>query len=50
MNEVKDYYIQLSSRVEKMLRASEFLGSGHNGIVYSLPNKRVIKIFKSRKV
>jgi RIO-like serine/threonine protein kinase len=50
MNDVKDYYIQLNSKVEKMLRISEFLGAGHNGIVYSLPNKRVIKIFKSRKV
>jgi hypothetical protein len=50
MNEGKDYYIQLNSRVEGLLRTSEFLGSGHNGIVYSLPNKRVIKIFKSRKV
>lgn len=50
MNEGKDYYIQLNSRVEGLLKTSEFLGAGHNGIVYSLPNKRVIKIFKSRKV
>ena len=33
-----------------MLRSSEFLGAGHNGIVYMLPNKRVIKIFKDRKI
>ena len=50
MNEDKSYYIQLNSRVEKMLKKSEFLGSGHNGIVYSLPNKRVIKIFKDKKI
>ena len=50
MNEDKNYYIQLNSRVEKMLRKSEFLGAGHNGIVYLLPNKRVIKIFKNKKV
>ena len=50
MNEDKNYYIQLNSRVEKMLKTSEFLGSGHNGIVYLLPNKRVIKIFKDRKI
>jgi len=50
MDEDKNYYIQLNSRVEKMLRTSEFLGSGHNGIVYSLPNKRVIKIFKDKNV
>ena len=50
MNEDKNYYIQLNSRAEEMLRTSEFLGSGHNGIVYLLPNKRVIKIFKDKKV
>jgi RIO-like serine/threonine protein kinase len=50
MNEERNYYIQLNSRVEKMLRTSEFLGSGHNGIVYSLPNKRVLKIFKDKEV
>lgn len=33
-----------------MLRSSEFLGAGHNGIVYTLPNKRVIKIFKDKKI
>ncbi|MFT5872926.1 MAG: RIO-like serine/threonine protein kinase [Clostridium sp.] len=33
-----------------MLRTSEFLGSGHNGIVYLLPNKRIIKIFKDKKI
>ena len=50
MNDDKNYYIQLNSKVEKMLRTSEFLGSGHNGIVYLLPNHRVIKIFKDKKV
>ena len=50
MGENKDYYIQLNSRVEKMLREAEFLGSGHNGIVYLLPQNRVIKIFKCRKI
>ncbi|MCA1074908.1 protein kinase [Clostridium bowmanii] len=33
-----------------MIRASEFLGSGHNGIVYLLPNQRVIKIFKDKRI
>jgi len=50
MDEKVNYYIQLNSRVEKMLRTSEFLGSGHNGIVYMLPNQRVIKIFKDKRV
>ena len=50
MNEKVDYYIQLNSKVEKMLRTSEYLGCGHNGIVYMLPNQRVIKIFKDKKI
>ena len=50
MIEDRNYYIKLNSRVEKILRSSEFLGSGHNGIVYMLPNKRVIKIFKNKNV
>jgi hypothetical protein len=50
MKEETNYYIQLDNKAEKMLRESEFLGSGHNGIVYLLPNKRVIKIFKDKKV
>jgi RIO-like serine/threonine protein kinase len=50
MNEDGNYYIRLNSRVEKMIRTSEFLGSGHNGIVYLLPNQRVIKIFKDKKI
>ncbi|MGV8981990.1 protein kinase [Clostridium sp.] len=50
MNKDGNYYIRLNSRVEKMIRTSEFLGSGHNGIVYLLPNQRVIKIFKDKKI
>lgn len=33
-----------------MLRTSEFLGSGHNGIVYLLPDNKIIKIFKNKKI
>ena len=36
--------------MKKCLEHSEFLGSGHNGIVYMLPNQRVIKIFKDKKI
>ncbi len=50
MHEDKDFYIQLNDSVERMLRTSEFLGSGHNGIVYLLPNNRIIKIFKNKKI
>lgn len=44
------YYIELDDRGEKCLRKAEFLGSGHNGIVYLLPGKKVIKIFKDKDV
>jgi RIO-like serine/threonine protein kinase len=44
------YYIELDDRAEKMLREGEFLGSGHNGIVYLLPGKKVIKVFKDKNV
>ncbi|WP_338432209.1 protein kinase [Clostridium tyrobutyricum] len=44
------YYIQLDDRAEKFLRIGQFLGEGHNGIVYLLPDDKVIKIFKDKKV
>ncbi|MCY6354995.1 protein kinase [Clostridium sp. ZS2-4] len=50
MNKNTDYYIDFNSKIEKMLQRAEFLGSGHNGIVYLLDNKKVIKIFKDKKV
>ncbi|MBP2031415.1 hypothetical protein J2Z42_000080 [Clostridium algifaecis] len=50
MNKNVGYYIQLDDRGEKLLRSGEFLGVGHNGIVYLLPHNRVIKIFKSKVV
>lgn len=50
MEKYKEGYIDLDARAEKMLRQGSYLGVGHNGIVYLLPNKRVIKIFKDKKV
>ncbi|GAA0732260.1 serine/threonine-protein kinase [Clostridium oceanicum] len=44
------YYIDLNNKAENLIRKGEFLGSGHNGIVYMLPKNRVIKIFKDMKV
>lgn len=32
--------------VEELLREGEFLGEGHNGIVYEIPGDRIIKIFR----
>ncbi|KOR25128.1 protein kinase [Clostridium sp. L74] len=48
--EKQEYYIELNNKTERMLRKGEFLGSGHNGIVYLLPDKKVIKVFKEKKV
>ncbi|EJO5347529.1 protein kinase [Clostridium botulinum] len=48
--EKKEYYIELNNKVEKMLRKGDFLGKGHNGIVYLLPGKKALKIFKEKNV
>lgn len=42
-------YGQILDEFEVDLRDCEFLGEGHNGIVYLMPDNRVIKIFKERK-
>lgn len=46
----QEYYIDLSDKAEKLIRKGQFLGRGHNGIVYLLPDKKAIKIFKEKKV
>lgn len=43
-------FIELDSRAEKMLRNAEYLGCGHNGIVFLLSNNRILKIFKEKKI
>lgn len=42
--------VYLSERVENMIKEAEYLGAGHNGVVYMLPNNRIIKIFNSKHV
>ncbi|BAH07165.1 protein kinase [Clostridium kluyveri] len=44
------YYVQLDETAENMLRAGDFLGCGHNGIVYLLEDNKVIKIFKDKDI
>ncbi|WP_368490450.1 protein kinase [Clostridium sp. BJN0013] len=44
------YYVQLDETAENMLRSGDFLGCGHNGIVYLLEDNKVIKIFKDRNI
>ncbi|WMJ80823.1 protein kinase [Clostridium sp. MB40-C1] len=43
-------YVQLDRKIEKLLWKAKLLGSGHNGVVYLLPNNKAIKIFKDKKV
>lgn len=45
-----NYCVELSENAEELLKSGQFLGKGHNGIVYSLPKNRIIKIFKDPKV
>lgn len=42
-------YREIEEDMEFDLRECELLGQGHNGIVYRLPDGRVIKIFKDKK-
>ncbi|MEY8764764.1 MULTISPECIES: protein kinase [Clostridium] len=50
MGKREGYYIELDEIAENMLRDANFIGCGHNGIVYSLGDNKVIKIFKNRYV
>ncbi|AYE33670.1 serine/threonine-protein kinase [Clostridium septicum] len=43
------YSANLDKETEKLFRSAEFLGEGHNGIVYELPGNRAIKIFQQSK-
>lgn len=44
------YSADFDESTEKLFREASYLGEGHNGIVYELPNKKAIKIFLRRKV
>lgn len=37
-------------KTEKLFKKAKYLGQGNNGIVYELPNNKVIKIFLKEKV
>lgn len=46
-----DYSLRyVSNSLEKDLMKGEFLGEGHNGVVFLLKNNRVIKIFRRMNV
>ena len=42
--------VYLNEKTEKLIREAEYLGKGNNGVVYLLPDNKVIKIFNSPKV
>ena len=44
------YSVNLSEKAEELLKQGEYLGEGHNGVVFLLPDNNVIKIFKSKDV
>ncbi len=44
------YSADFDEDTEKLFREASYLGEGHNGVVYELPNKKVIKIFLRKKV
>ena len=41
-----DYSVNISKKVEEELKQAEFLAEGHEGIVFSLSNNRILKIFR----
>ena len=43
------YSADFDAETEKLFREAVFLGEGHNGIVYGLPDNKAIKIFQEAK-
>lgn len=44
------YSANFDEKTEELFRQAEYLGQGNNGIVYELPDNKVIKIFLTKKV
>lgn len=44
------YSANLSKKAEQLMKEGKVIGEGHNGIVFLLPNKQVLKVFKSKSV
>ena len=43
------YSADFDAETEELFREAVFLGEGHNGIVYELPDNKAIKIFQEAK-
>ncbi|WP_035291006.1 hypothetical protein [Clostridium sp. KNHs214] len=50
MRKLIDYYIDMDEKAEEILKKGQYLGKGHNGIVYLLPDNKIMKIFMEPKV
>lgn len=50
MKENYAYSACLDHKTEELFKKAKYLGEGNNGIVYELPNNKVIKIFLEEKV
>ena len=44
------YSADFDKEVENLFREAEFLGEGHNGIVYEVPGNKALKIFLEKKI
>ena len=44
------YSADFDKETERLFRDAKFLGQGNNGVVYSLPDNKVIKLFYEEKV
>lgn len=45
-----DFSTNFSDELEKLFKKAEFLGEGHNGIVYLLPENKIIKFFRDKEI
>ena len=44
------YSANFDKELEKLFREAKFLGEGHNGIVYELPEDKAVKIFTNKDI
>ncbi|SHJ98427.1 hypothetical protein SAMN02745163_02994 [Clostridium cavendishii DSM 21758] len=45
-----DYCVNLPEKIEILFKQGEYLGEGHNGVVFLLPDNMIIKFFRNKKV
>ena len=50
MDKKYDVSLDFDEEVEKLFRDGVYLGRGHNGVVFSLPGKKIIKIFYDKTI